>query len=138
MQQYLLCVLMLVFIQFHLSLFLSPYLFILPYLFISPYLGVLCHFFPFFPLSPNLYISLFPHFSPTFHHTCVHRYQCGVPVIIEGETGVGKTALVKMLSKLWNQAMLLEWERKHSQLLELIKRKLRGIPKDVSDNYQVC
>ena len=88
---------------------------------------------------PQIYTFLFfPISTPTFHHTCVHRYQCGVPVIIEGETGVGKTALVKMLSKLWNQGMLLEWERKHSQLLELIKRKLKCIPKDVSENYQVC
>ena len=30
------------------------------------------------------------------------RKECGMPVIIEGETGVGKTALLKMLSKLWN------------------------------------
>jgi len=30
------------------------------------------------------------------------RRECGMPVIIEGETGVGKTALVEMLSKLWN------------------------------------
>ena len=32
------------------------------------------------------------------------RRQCGMPVIIEGETGVGKTELLKMLSKLWNVA----------------------------------
>ena len=32
------------------------------------------------------------------------RFKCGVPVIIEGETGVGKTKLVEMLSKLWNQS----------------------------------
>ena len=30
------------------------------------------------------------------------RKKCGVPVIIEGETGVGKTALLKMMSILWN------------------------------------
>ena len=30
------------------------------------------------------------------------RRECGMPVIIEGETGVGKTELLKMLSKLWN------------------------------------
>ena len=30
------------------------------------------------------------------------RRKCKVPVIIEGETGVGKTALIEMLSKLWN------------------------------------
>ena len=61
-----------------------------------------------------------------------------MPVIIEGETGVGKTALVKMLSKLWNQVILLEWKRKHNQLLDLMEKKLGGISTDVSDNYQVC
>ena len=30
------------------------------------------------------------------------RKQCGVPVVIQGETGVGKTALIELLSKLWN------------------------------------
>lgn len=30
------------------------------------------------------------------------RKECGMPVIIEGETGVGKTELLKMLSKFWN------------------------------------
>lgn len=32
------------------------------------------------------------------------RKECGMPVIIEGETGVGKTCLVEMLSKLWNES----------------------------------
>ena len=30
------------------------------------------------------------------------RRKCKVPVVIEGETGVGKTALIEMLSLLWN------------------------------------
>ena len=30
------------------------------------------------------------------------RRECGLPIIIEGETGVGKTRLVRMLSELWN------------------------------------
>ena len=30
------------------------------------------------------------------------RKKCRVPVILEGETGVGKTFLVQFLSKLWN------------------------------------
>ena len=30
---------------------------------------------------------------------------CGVPVIIEGETGVGKTALLHMVSILWNRSL---------------------------------
>eukprot|EP00117_Sycon_ciliatum_P002930 scpid215/ scgid3933/ E3 ubiquitin-protein ligase RNF213 len=32
------------------------------------------------------------------------RRMCGVPVVIEGETGVGKTALLHMLSLLWNRS----------------------------------
>ena len=30
------------------------------------------------------------------------RRECKVPVVIEGETGVGKTALIEMLSQFWN------------------------------------
>ena len=66
------------------------------------------------------------------------RYQCGVPVIIEGETGVGKTALLEMLSKLWNQSLLLEWKRQCDRLLELMRSKLGDISIDVSENYEVC
>ena len=32
------------------------------------------------------------------------RKECQMPVIIEGETGVGKTFLVEMLSMFWNDA----------------------------------
>lgn len=66
------------------------------------------------------------------------RYMCGVPVIIEGETGVGKTALVEMLSKLWNQSLLLEWKRHKSRVLDFFRRKLGDVPNDIiSDHYQV-
>ena len=66
------------------------------------------------------------------------RYKCGVPVIIEGETGVGKTALVEMLSKLWNQSLMLEWRKQKNRLLEFFQKKLGDAPADlVSDNYQV-
>ena len=61
------------------------------------------------------------------------RHECGVPVIIEGETGVGKTALVEMLSKLWNQSLLLEWSKEKSRLLDFLE-----CPIDVMiDNFQV-
>ena len=66
------------------------------------------------------------------------RYHCGVPVIIEGETGVGKTALVEMLSKLWNYALVVQWKKQCSQLLDMMRRKLEDISPDVSDNYLVC
>ena len=32
------------------------------------------------------------------------RKECGMPVIIEGETGVGKTFLLEVLSLLWNES----------------------------------
>jgi len=60
-----------------------------------------------------------------------------VPVIIEGETGVGKTALLEMLSTLWNHALLIKWKRQYHQMLDVMKRKLKMISEDVSDNYQV-
>ena len=80
---------------------------------------------------------VFPNLSPSLP-TYSLRYHCGVPVIIEGETGVGKTALVGMLSKLWNHALVLEWKRQCNQLLDIMRKKLWDISPDVSDNYQVC
>ena len=62
------------------------------------------------------------------------RFKCGVPVIIEGETGVGKTALVEMLSRLWNQSLLLEWRKQRSRLLEFIESNLRA---SGSNEYKV-
>ena len=55
------------------------------------------------------------------------RFQCGVPVIIEGETGVGKTTLIEMLSKLWNHALLAQWEDRRESLVDLLKQKLGGL-----------
>ena len=60
-----------------------------------------------------------------------------MPVIIEGETGVGKTALVEMLFKLWNHALLGQWKRQRNRLLDFIRKKLGDISIDISDNYQV-
>ena len=58
------------------------------------------------------------------------RFECGIPVIIEGETGVGKTALVKMLSILWNQSLLGDWRMLRDRVLTLLKdmcyRELSG------------
>ena len=89
-----------------------------------------------------LYLSTFtlPHSSPfnSLYFILSYRYQCGVPVIIEGETGVGKTALVEMLSKLWNYALLVQWNNQCSRLLDFMRRKLGDISVDVSDNYQAC
>ena len=65
------------------------------------------------------------------------RYMCGIPVIIEGETGVGKTALVEMLSKLWNHALLISWKRERGRLLEFMRRQLGVLSIDSSENYLV-
>lgn len=67
-------------------------------------------------------------------HEC---FMCGVPVIIEGETGVGKTALIEMLSKLWNQSFSLEWKKERERLVDFLEQKLKEIPSKNSDHYQV-
>ena len=48
-----------------------------------------------------------------------------MPVILEGETGVGKTALVEMLSDLWNQTLIMNWSVHKERLLEAINEKLK-------------
>ena len=66
------------------------------------------------------------------------RYMCGMPVIIEGETGVGKTALIEMLSKLWNESLLLEWKRQQENILEFFQKKLSAVSNNcVSEAYEV-
>jgi len=54
------------------------------------------------------------------------RRKCGVPVIIEGETGVGKTALINMLSKLWNHALNIEWKTAKERILDLLYDQFKG------------
>ncbi len=49
------------------------------------------------------------------------RRECGFPVIIEGETGVGKTALIQMLSKLWKQYYEFECKRLKERIFEHLK-----------------
>ena len=66
------------------------------------------------------------------------RYECGVPVIINGETGVGKTALVEMLSCLWSHALLHLWNKEKGIILDAIHNVLRFKPEDSLDNYQTC
>ncbi len=65
------------------------------------------------------------------------RYSSGVPVIIKGETGVGKTALVDMLSQLWNSALLHIWTGERGRIIDAI-RDLMSIKVDESlENYQL-
>lgn len=46
------------------------------------------------------------------------RRECGMPVIIEGETGVGKTELLKMLSKLWNYTFEVQLHEEKQKLVK--------------------
>lgn len=54
------------------------------------------------------------------HERCL----CTMPVVIEGETGVGKTALLDMLQKLWSQHLLFEWRKSRDGVLDQIRRHL--------------
>ena len=54
------------------------------------------------------------------------RFQCGIPVVIEGETGVGKTALLEMLSVLWNQSLLSEQRLIVDRVLILLQQVCSG------------
>ena len=63
------------------------------------------------------------------------RAECCVPVIIEGETGVGKTALVEMLSKLWNYSLLHEWMMQRSRMVDVIVKKISGESDSILSQY---
>lgn len=53
------------------------------------------------------------------------RYECGEPIILQGETGVGKTSLLQMLSKLWNVSLDVELKRLKERVLEFLQNKLK-------------
>ena len=55
------------------------------------------------------------------------RRECGIPVIIEGETGVGKTALINMLSKLWNHVLINEWRTVKRRIVKTLYHKSLGM-----------
>ena len=55
------------------------------------------------------------------------RRLCGVPVVIEGETGVGKTALVEMLSKLWNYSQRKWIQLQKERFVDFIEGTLKGV-----------
>ena len=54
------------------------------------------------------------------------RLMCGVPVIIKGETGVGKTFLLEMLSHLWNESILTAISLERSLFQERLEQSLLG------------
>ena len=53
------------------------------------------------------------------------RYECGEPIILQGETGVGKTSLLQMLAKLWNVSLDMELKRLKERVLEFLQNKLK-------------
>jgi hypothetical protein len=67
------------------------------------------------------------------------RMESGIPVIIEGETGVGKTALLEMLSLLWNASLMDEHrkflERFSDELREISEKYSRSIPEERTDSF---
>ena len=65
------------------------------------------------------------------------RFMCGVPVLIEGETGVGKTKLVEMLSKLWNQSLLMELRKQVDRVIDFLKKTVSTIEGLDAPTYQV-
>ena len=64
------------------------------------------------------------------------RCRCKVPIIIQGETGVGKTALLKMLSVLWNHSFKTEWNTARSRLCDFLKSQT-WIVNINADQYRV-
>lgn len=66
------------------------------------------------------------------------HYECGIPVIIKGDIGVGKTAIVEMLSQLQNYALLYLWNKEQSVILDSISNLLRSKTEDSSIVYQQC
>ena len=44
------------------------------------------------------------------------RKECCIPVVIEGETGVGKTFLLDVLSTLWNKSWHLQLSKQRQDI----------------------
>ena len=53
------------------------------------------------------------------------RVHAGCPVIIEGETGVGKTFLIEMVAGFWNLHVMRRWKRVQNRLKKKVD-KLRS------------
>ncbi|XP_065842574.1 uncharacterized protein [Oscarella lobularis] len=58
------------------------------------------------------------------------RRVCGVPVVIEGETGVGKSFLIDMLSTLWRTSLQQNCERKKDHISTILQARIPGISDD--------
>ena len=55
------------------------------------------------------------------------RQQCGMPVIISGETGVGKTFLLETLSKLYNHSYQQSLSLWRENLMDYMKQQLHSL-----------
>ena len=62
------------------------------------------------------------------------RYKCGLPVILEGETGVGKTALVEMLWTLWNQSLFSQLKQTKEHIRKHMERQASGLCRVLARN----
>ena len=63
------------------------------------------------------------------------RQQCGMPVVISGETGVGKTFLLETLSKLYNHSYQQSLSLWREYLMEYLKQQLRSL---IASPDEVC
>ena len=63
------------------------------------------------------------------------RRMCGVPVVIEGETGVGKTALLQMLSRLWNKSLMRSRRIALDSIAEILQMRAGAV--HAADDFEV-
>jgi hypothetical protein len=72
------------------------------------------------PIDENKYVLTLDFASKMLN---IHeRRKCGIPVVIEGETGVGKTALIEMLSILWNYEYIQKLKKAKEDILSILKK----------------
>lgn len=65
--------------------------------------------------------------------TIHERRLCGVPVVIKGESGVGKTFLLETLSALWNHALLADLDLERSRLKDELTKDFNASLDRVND-----
>jgi ABC-type uncharacterized transport system fused permease/ATPase subunit len=83
-------------------------------------LGIRLHDDRLVPIDENSYVLTLDYASKMLN---IHeRKKCGVPVIIEGETGVGKTALIEMLSILWNYRYIQQLKKIKEDILFALQK----------------
>ena len=68
--------------------------------------------------------------------TVHERRKCGIPVIINGETGVGKTFLLEMLSILWNHSVVTALNKARSSLWNMLEVRLQHMCAFGKDEFE--